>query len=95
MNGVPSQDEYVTIHVTPEPEFCYVSFETNHRRSCIYEQTMKVLELYRPGRFILTLFANEQSAGAQKAQQRLWKEEIAGYRRLTVQMLRLQATVIT
>ena len=47
MNGVPARDEYVTIHVTPEPEFCYASFETNHTKGCLYEQTMKVLELYR------------------------------------------------
>ena len=47
MNGVPACDEYVTIHVTPEPEFCYASFETNHTKGCLYEQTMKVLELYR------------------------------------------------
>ena len=47
MNGVVARDEYVTIHVTPEPEFCYVSFETNHRRGCLYEQAMKVLRLYR------------------------------------------------
>lgn len=47
MNGVPAHDEYVTIHVTPEPEFCYVSFEKNNRRGCLYEQTKRVLELYR------------------------------------------------
>lgn len=58
-----------------------------------FDLNVKVLEMYRPGRFILTLFANEQSIGAQKAQQRLWMEEILGYRRLTVQMLRLQVGI--
>ena len=47
MNGVIDHDEYVTIHVTPEPEFCYVSFETNHRRGCLFEQTRKVLNIYK------------------------------------------------
>ncbi|KAI3420360.1 hypothetical protein GPALN_003661 [Globodera pallida] len=94
MNGIPARDEYVTIHVTPESEFCYASFETNHRLGCLYEQTMKVLDCFRPGRFILTLFANEHSNGAIKVQQRLWSEVFPGYRRLSVQMLRLQCDTL-
>ncbi|KAL3110353.1 hypothetical protein niasHT_011791 [Heterodera trifolii] len=94
MNGVPAGDEYVTIHVTPEPEFCYASFETNHRRGCLYEQTLRVLDCFRPGRFILTLFANEHSNGAIEVQQRLWAEDFPGYRRLSVQMLRLQSDTL-
>ncbi|KAF7634930.1 hypothetical protein Mgra_00005674 [Meloidogyne graminicola] len=90
MNGVVDFDEYVTIHVTPEPEFCYVSFETNHRRGCLFEQTKKVLNIYRPSRFILTLFASKFSFEARASQQRFWKEELDGYKQVSVQMLRLQ-----
>lgn len=48
MNGlIPDSDQYVTIHVTPEPKFSYVSFETNQRRECLYEQTLKVLNCFK------------------------------------------------
>uniref|UniRef100_A0A915LQJ4 Adenosylmethionine decarboxylase n=1 Tax=Meloidogyne javanica TaxID=6303 RepID=A0A915LQJ4_MELJA len=90
MNGVIDHDEYVTIHITPEPEFCYASFETNHRRGCLFEQTRKVLNIYKPTRFILTLFASKLSVEARASQQRFWKEELEGYKRASVQMLRLQ-----
>ncbi|CAK5090346.1 unnamed protein product [Meloidogyne enterolobii] len=90
MNGVIDHDEYVTIHITPEPEFCYASFETNHRRGCLFEQTRKVLNIYKPARFILTLFASKLSVEARASQQRFWKEELEGYKRASVQMLRLQ-----
>lgn len=48
MNGlVANTDQYVTVHVTPEPQFAYVSFETNQRRKCLYKQTLKVLECFK------------------------------------------------
>lgn len=48
MNGlVAKTDEYLTIHVTPERDFCYASFETNQRRQCLYKQTLQVLECFR------------------------------------------------
>merc|ERR1712029_570182 len=46
--------EYLTIHVTPEPEFSYVSFETNIPKSSYIELIQKVIELFHPGKFILT-----------------------------------------
>lgn len=37
----------LSIHITPEPNFSYVSFETNQRRVCLYEQALKVLRCFR------------------------------------------------
>lgn len=48
MNGlIPDSDQYITIHITPEPEFSYISFETNQRRQCLYKQITKVLECFK------------------------------------------------
>lgn len=44
---VPDTDQYVTIHITPEPDFCYASFETNQRKQCLYKQTLKVIECFK------------------------------------------------
>ncbi|KAI1709264.1 adenosylmethionine decarboxylase domain-containing protein [Ditylenchus destructor] len=91
MNGlVPDSDQYVTIHITPEPEFCFVSFETNQRRECLYKQTLKVLDCFKPNKFMITIFSNELSQMGRKAQQRIWNEEIPGYQRVNIQFLRLQ-----
>uniref|UniRef100_A0A914DKP3 S-adenosylmethionine decarboxylase proenzyme n=1 Tax=Acrobeloides nanus TaxID=290746 RepID=A0A914DKP3_9BILA len=91
MNGlIPDSDEYVTIHVTPEKEFCYVSFETNQRRGCLHKQTMKVLDCFKPNKFLLTLFANEESSNGKDSQWKIWNQEIPGYKRTNLQFLRLQ-----
>lgn len=48
MNGlVANTDQYATVHVTPEPNFAYVSFETNQRRKCLYKQTLQVLDCFK------------------------------------------------
>lgn len=41
------QDHYITIHVTPEPDFSYVSFETNQNVLNLNEQMLKVLEIFK------------------------------------------------
>lgn len=50
------QDHYVTIHVTPEPEFSYVSFETNQDLWDLYKQANKVLECFKS--VLLLLFSH-------------------------------------
>ncbi|XP_067049648.1 S-adenosylmethionine decarboxylase proenzyme-like isoform X4 [Acropora muricata] len=57
-NGLLS-DSYFNIHITPQEECSYVSFETNVKVSCYKELIRKVLETFKPGRFLMTLFANE------------------------------------
>uniref|UniRef100_A0A914S8G9 Adenosylmethionine decarboxylase n=1 Tax=Parascaris equorum TaxID=6256 RepID=A0A914S8G9_PAREQ len=48
MNGLlPQTDQYVTIHVTPEPDFSYASFETNQNSMCLYKQTLRVIDIFK------------------------------------------------
>lgn len=61
MNGISKSGNYMTIHITPEPEFSYVSFETNVPRVSYREVIQKVLNIFRPGKFVLTLFTNKGS----------------------------------
>jgi len=48
----------MTIHITPEPEFSYVSFESNIPMTSYLPIIDKVLKIFQPGKFILTIFAN-------------------------------------
>lgn len=52
------QGSYMTIHITPEPEFSYVSFETNVPLSSYEELIRRVVRTFQPGKFVVTLFAN-------------------------------------
>ena len=49
----------MTIHITPEAEFSYVSFESNIPQSSYMDVIIRVLETFRPGKFIVTAFANK------------------------------------
>ncbi|KAL1956805.1 hypothetical protein VTO42DRAFT_6755 [Malbranchea cinnamomea] len=65
-NGVvPAPDgksgtHYFTVHVTPEPNFSYASFETNVPHSQSGHETAdivkQVVDIFKPGRFTVTLF---------------------------------------
>jgi len=59
-NGI-LDDSYWTIHVTPQTEFSYVSFETNQILTDYKELVDKVLQVFKPGRFIVSLFANRSA----------------------------------
>ena len=52
----------MTIHITPEPEFSYVSFESNIPLTSYLGVIQRVLETFMPGKFILTIFANRVSS---------------------------------
>ena len=52
---------YMTIHITPEPEFSYVSFESNIPLVSYIGVIQRVLDTFLPGKFILTIFANRVS----------------------------------
>jgi len=49
----------MTIHVTPEAEFSYVSFESNIPLASYGGVIQRVLNTFQPGKFILTIFANK------------------------------------
>lgn len=49
----------MTIHVTPETGFSYVSFETNVAQSCYQDVINRVLDCFQPGKVLITVFANK------------------------------------
>jgi len=59
MNGTLF-DAYWTIHITPESHCSYASFETNLRLVNYTPLVKAVLAIFRPKRFTMTLFADEQ-----------------------------------
>ncbi len=50
---------YFTIHITPEPSCSYVSFETNAPEKDYASLISKVIGLFKPKEFIVTMFAND------------------------------------
>ncbi|KAI5094538.1 S-adenosylmethionine decarboxylase proenzyme [Silurus meridionalis] len=62
MNGMKTDGTYWTIHITPEPEFSYVSFETNLSQTSYDDLIRKVVDIFKPGKFVTTLFVNQLSA---------------------------------
>ncbi|KAK9887979.1 hypothetical protein WA026_000270 [Henosepilachna vigintioctopunctata] len=61
MNGVTKNGCYMTIHVTPEQDYSYVSFETNVPCASYKAVIEKVLGTFQPGKFTITVFTNETS----------------------------------
>ncbi len=59
MNGL-LQEAYWTIHITPESHCSYASFETNVRLNNYGPLVKAVLDIFRPKRYTMTLFADEQ-----------------------------------
>ncbi|KAI1308673.1 S-adenosylmethionine decarboxylase proenzyme [Halotydeus destructor] len=68
MNAYIKGGYYMTMHITPEAGFSYVSFETNVPLNSYRDLVIKLLKAFNPGNFILTLLSNEASvAGTNKA----------------------------
>ena len=58
MNAI-LHNAYSTMHVTPEPQCSYVSFETSTCLPNYGALVRNVLNLFRPKRFVLTMFSDE------------------------------------
>jgi S-adenosylmethionine decarboxylase len=66
MNAI-LHNAYYTIHITPEAECSYASFETN---ACLknYDATVRnVLNVFKPKRFVLVLFGDEDDISTMKS----------------------------
>lgn len=50
-----AEKNYITIHVTPQPEGSYVSFETNIIEEDYNALVSRIISIFRPGRFSLVL----------------------------------------
>lgn len=81
---------YFTVHVTPEPQCSYASFETNVPARQTGRETADIVEhvvgIFKPGRFSVTLFEakpteSERKASAEKGEGKRM-EEIKGYKRV-------------
>lgn len=48
----------MTIHITPEPEFSYVSFETNVPQKSYKDLIARVVATFGPKQFVMTFFTN-------------------------------------
>ena len=57
MNALLEQ-YYFTIHITPQSEFSYVSFETNLPAECHCGLVSRVVQIFRPGRFTTVRFSS-------------------------------------
>eukprot|EP00349_Pseudokeronopsis_sp_Brazil_P000410 CAMPEP_0202961666 /NCGR_PEP_ID=MMETSP1396-20130829/5737_1 /ASSEMBLY_ACC=CAM_ASM_000872 /TAXON_ID= /ORGANISM="Pseudokeronopsis sp., Strain Brazil" /LENGTH=441 /DNA_ID=CAMNT_0049681663 /DNA_START=241 /DNA_END=1563 /DNA_ORIENTATION=- len=58
MNAI-LHDAYSTIHITPEPQCSYASFETNTSLENYNPMVRNVLTVFRPRRFVLTMFGDQ------------------------------------
>lgn len=65
MNGINESGEYMTIHITPEDKFSYVSFESNVALDNYTKLINRVIKTFKPGKFIVTIFANKSSLAYQ------------------------------
>ncbi|XP_030381174.1 S-adenosylmethionine decarboxylase proenzyme [Scaptodrosophila lebanonensis] len=61
MNGINKKGEYMTIHITPEKKFSYVSFESNVALDNYTNLINKVIKTFQPAKFIVSIFANKSS----------------------------------
>ncbi|XP_028167379.1 S-adenosylmethionine decarboxylase proenzyme [Ostrinia nubilalis] len=69
MNGVAKDGCYMTIHITPERACSYVSFESNVPAASYDDLIKRVLDAFRPAKFVLTVFASPDSPGADTPRQ--------------------------
>jgi len=90
MNGILKNGEYMTIHITPEAEFSYVSFESNIPQSSYMDVIIRVLETFRPGKFIVTAFANKASVVEDTHKDLLNAGELENYLRRDIQYCQLK-----
>jgi len=101
MNGViGNTDQYITIHITPESDFSYASFETNLSISAengtnmvgynsYFDLITRIIHCFKPGRFLITMFANQASVDGRSGQKEVWDRDITGYSRRDLQFLAL------
>ncbi|KAH6652114.1 S-adenosylmethionine decarboxylase [Truncatella angustata] len=86
-NGGEKSTHYFTVHVTPEPQCSYASFETNVPGGQNGRDTSEVIDqvvgIFKPGHFSITLFeAKDADSDVSIAGRSKRMEKIQGYRRI-------------
>ncbi|KAK4621668.1 S-adenosylmethionine decarboxylase proenzyme [Fulvia fulva] len=86
MPGDGESTNYWTVHVTPEPQCSYASFETNVPTRHTGRQTVDVVQqvvgIFKPGRFSVTLFEAKDGEDQAYAKNDKRMDHIKGYRRV-------------
>ena len=89
LNGThkPGPTHYFTVHVTPEPQCSYASFETNVPIHQTGRETAEVVEqvvnIFKPGRFSVTLFETKPDVDLKRPEKKAAKlDSLKGYRRV-------------
>ena len=59
---------YITIHVSPEPEASYVSFESTANSDCLAHTISAVVKLFRPSKFTVSFVGSEDCKAFVKCQ---------------------------
>jgi len=84
--GDPDTTNYWTVHVTPEPQCSYASFETNVPTRQTGRETVELVEdvinVFKPGRFSVTLFEAKSSDDSAMAKKDKRMDNVKGYRRV-------------
>jgi S-adenosylmethionine decarboxylase len=91
VKAINSANHYFTVHVTPEPQCSYASFETNVPAHQSGRETADIVEqvvnIFKPGRFSVTLFETKKdetsaSNGMTVAKKSGRMDALAGYKRV-------------
>lgn len=94
VNGILKGGYYFTIHITPEPHCSYVSFETNAPQDNYHDLVTTLLKMFLPGKFVMTLFANQLSVAA-KGMKESCNTEFRSYNRKELQVCRFNTYDLT
>jgi len=95
MNGVLKNGCYMTIHITPEPECSYVSFESNVAASSYGDLIARVIETFKPGKFVVTVFANKASPAFAASRDLEHYSAIGQWQRRDLQFCRFESYDLT
>lgn len=86
MPGDGESTNYWTVHVTPEPHCSYASFETNvpthHTGRATVDVVEQVVNVFKPGRFSVTLFEAKGEEDALSVKRDRQMDFVKGYRRM-------------
>jgi len=82
--------DYATIHITPEPEFSYVSFETNIATENYMDLVIKVVDTFKPSKLIVTFYATRNSKAVKFHEEMKACRKIDDFRRNDIQFCSFQ-----
>lgn len=85
----------MTIHITPEPGYSYVSFETNYPQTSYIELIGRLLKTFNPGQFIVTLMTNESSISGNSNKIDYKPDSYHAYQRKELQFARVKNYELT